>query len=226
MTGKRAMTGAVALAAIALAAIALAGCASLSPGASARSAASTASSAPSAKPTSVFSVPGGPAHTISAPTRLGSYTRNPGLEKELDVNSLGEQVIKTSAGQASDVLSAVYAQGNVTPGAGGNQQLFMFVGGHLASDDPLGSMANFEQHYPGARVVPTGSLGGDAACVTTMTSNVSGVMCVWFDNDSFGALVSPTMSRAKLATTLETVRPEIEHVSTGIPGPTAPVAIR
>lgn len=200
------MTGAVALAAIALA-----GCASLSPGASARSAASTASSAPSAKPTSVFSVPGGPAHTISTPTRLGSYTRNPGLEKELDVKRLGEQLMKASAGKTSRVLSAVYAQGNVTPG--GSQPLFMFVGGHLASDDPLGSMANFEQHYPGARVVPAGSLGGDAACVTTMTSNVSGAMCVWFDNDSFGAFVSPTMSRAKLATTLETVRPEIEQVS-------------
>lgn len=129
----------------------------------------------------------------------------------MNVNSLGEQLMKASAGQVSDVLSAVYAQGNVAPG--GNQPLFMFVGGHLASADPLGSMADFEQHYPGARVVPAGSLGGDAARVTTMISNVSGAMCVWFDNDSFGTLVSPTMSSTKLASTMEAVRPEIEQVS-------------
>jgi hypothetical protein len=35
-------------------------------------------------------------------------------------------------------------------------------------------------------------------------------MCVWFDNDSFGALVSPTMTTAKLATTMDQVRPGLE----------------
>jgi hypothetical protein len=33
---------------------------------------------------------------------------------------------------------------------------------------------------------------------------------VWFDNDSFGELVSPTMTTAKLATTMEAVRPSLE----------------
>jgi hypothetical protein len=35
-------------------------------------------------------------------------------------------------------------------------------------------------------------------------------MCVWFDNDSFGELVSSTMTTAKLATTLDSVRPSLE----------------
>jgi hypothetical protein len=35
---------------------------------------------------------------------------------------------------------------------------------------------------------------------------------VFFDNDSFGTLVSPTMSTAQLANTMDQVRPGIEHV--------------
>ncbi len=207
MTSGRAISGAVALAAVALA-----GCTSSPLSASTHSAASTGSSAPSPKSKSVFSGHSGPAHTISTPAQLDSYTRSPSLEKELNVNELGEQFVKGSSGQASDVLSAVYAQGNVTPGAGGNQQMFMFVGGHLASTDPAASIASFEQTYSSAQAVSAGSLGGEAACATTAVNIGSAAMCVWFDNDSFGALVSPTMSSAKLANTLDTVRPGIEQV--------------
>jgi hypothetical protein len=207
MTGGRAIKGVVALAAVALA-----GCASPSLGVSTHSAASTGSSAPSPKSKFVFSGSSGPAHTISTPAQLGSYARNPSLEKELNVNGLREQFVKDSSGQASDVLSAVYAQGNVTPGPGGNPQIFAFVGGHLANGDPASSMASFERAYPSAQVVSAGSLGGEAACVTATANKKSGAMCVWFDNDSFGALVSPTMSAAKLANTLDTVRPGIERV--------------
>jgi hypothetical protein len=35
-------------------------------------------------------------------------------------------------------------------------------------------------------------------------------MCVWFDNDTFGAVVSPTMTTAKLASTMDAVRPSLE----------------
>ena len=35
-------------------------------------------------------------------------------------------------------------------------------------------------------------------------------MCVWFDNDTFGALVSPTMTTTQLASTLSNVRPSLE----------------
>ena len=208
MTGGRAITGAVAIAAVALA-----GCASPLLGTSAHSAASTGSSAASPNSKSAFSGRSGPAHTLSTPARLGSYTRSPGLEKAMDANGMREQVVKSSSGQASDVLSAVYVQGNVTPGAGGNQQIFMFVGGHLTNSDPAASIANLEQTYPSAQVVPAGSLGGEAACTTTRANNESVAMCVWFDNDSFGTFVSPTMPAAKLAKTLDTVRPGIEQVS-------------
>jgi len=162
----------------------------------------------------VFAGPSGPSHSISTPTTLDAYTRSPSLEKAMDVNGLREQVMKNSSGQASDVLSAVYAQGNTTPGASGSQpQIFMFVGGHLANTAPGTSIQSFEQSYPKAQEVPAGSLGGEAACVTTTANNESVAMCVWFDNDTFGTLVSPTMSTAQLANTLDQVRPGIEQVT-------------
>jgi hypothetical protein len=152
----------------------------------------------------------GQAHTISTPARLGSYTRSPSLETALDIDEMRQQIANSSTGRASDVVSAVYVQGNPAPG--GNQQVFMFVGGHLANGDPAVSIASFERTYPRTQVVSAGSLGGRAACVMTTASRQSVAMCVWFDNDSFGTLVSPTMPIAELANALETVRPGIEHV--------------
>ena len=160
-----------------------------------------------------FAGPSGPAHSISTPTHLDSYTRNPSLEKAMDVSGLRQQVIKGSSGQASDVMSAVYASGSTEPGAGTPAQIFMFVGGHLANSDPSSSITSFEQAYPGAQVVPAGSLGGEGACVTTKANNESVAMCVWFDNNTFGTLVSPTMSTTQLANTMDEVRSGIEHVT-------------
>jgi hypothetical protein len=38
-------------------------------------------------------------------------------------------------------------------------------------------------------------------------------MCAWFDNDSFGEIVSPTMNATTLASSMQTVRPSVEQVS-------------
>ena len=35
-------------------------------------------------------------------------------------------------------------------------------------------------------------------------------MCAWFDNDSFGEIVSPTMNASALAKEMLTVRPSVE----------------
>jgi hypothetical protein len=157
----------------------------------------------------VFSGPSGPAHTVVAPNQAGPFTRMPSLEKQMKVDALRDEVIKTSAGQASGVQSAVYQQGSTAPG--GNAQIFMFVGGKLSSAAPATSIANFTQTYRGATLVPAGSMGGEAACASeTTASGESVAMCVWFDNDSFGELVSPTMTTAKLASTLDAVRPDLE----------------
>jgi hypothetical protein len=156
----------------------------------------------------MHSGPGGPAHTVVAPNQADGFTRSANLEKQMKVNSLSQSVMQSSSGQASNLVSAVYEQGNAAAGA--NAQIFMFVGGKLAGASPSASVASFEQSYPGAKVVPAGSLGGDAVCAERQLNGEGVAMCVWFDNDSFGALVSPTMSTAKLATTLDAVRPSLE----------------
>ena len=37
-------------------------------------------------------------------------------------------------------------------------------------------------------------------------------MCAWFDNDSFGEVVSPTMNVSALANTMRQIRPHVELV--------------
>jgi hypothetical protein len=158
----------------------------------------------------VFTGPGGPAHTVVAPNEAGPFTRMPNLEKQMKVNQLAQDVIKTSSGQASDVVSAVYQEGSSAPGS--NPQIFMFVGGHLANASPPTSITDFTQNpaYRGAKVIPVGALGGEGACAEETSNGEDVAMCVWFDNDTFGELVSPTMTPAKLGSTMDMVRPSLE----------------
>jgi len=159
----------------------------------------------------VFSGPSGPAHQVVAPQTVDGYSRSANLEKQLDVAAEAQKVKNASGGQASDVVYGVYQMGGITATASAaNTQMFMFVGGKLAGADPSSSIANFEQTYPGATVVSAGSLGGEAACTETHLNGQSASMCVWFDNDTFGTVVSPTMTTAKLATTMDAVRPSLE----------------
>ena len=157
--------------------------------------------------------PGGPAHSVSVPNKAGSFTREPNLEQQMKVGQLASDVVAKTHGQASDVKPAVYQHGSSAPGS--NPQIFMFVGGKLANGAPAASIANFEQQYRsgGAREVPAGALGGEAACANATANGQSVAMCVWFDNDTFGELVSPTMSTTTLATTMTSVRPSLEHVA-------------
>jgi hypothetical protein len=159
----------------------------------------------------VFAGPSGPAHQIVAPQKVDGYTRSANLEKQLDVAGEAQKVAKASSGQASALGDGVYQMGNISAVTdAANTQMFMFVGGKLAGADPGASITNFEQTYPGSAAVSPGSLGGQAACTETHLNGQSASMCVWFDNDTFGAMVSPTMTTAKLASTMDAVRPSLE----------------
>jgi hypothetical protein len=158
----------------------------------------------------VFAGPSGPAHQVVAPQSVDGFTRSANLEKQSDVASEAAKFAKASSG-ASGIVSAVYQKGSIAPGTdAANTQMFMFVGGKLAGADPGANIANFEQTYPGSSTAPPGSLGGQAACTETDVNGQSASMCVWFDNDTFGAVVSPTMTTAKLANTMDAVRPSLE----------------
>jgi hypothetical protein len=154
---------------------------------------------------------GEPVHAMQTPARIGSFVRAVGMENVTQLAGLRTGVIQASAGQASNVKSAVYESGNRA--AGNTVQVMMFIGGHLATAAPAASITGFTQKFAGAAVVSAGSLGGQAACAeegATSSSQVS--ICAWFDNDSFGEIVSPTMNATTLATVMRTVRPDLEIV--------------
>jgi predicted lipid-binding transport protein (Tim44 family) len=154
---------------------------------------------------------GGPIHKMVTPAKIGSYLRTLNMEKETKLDSLRQEVIKMSAGQASNVQSAVYESGNSA--AGNTEQIVMYIGGHLANAAPASSITSFTQKFAGAFVSSAGPLGGKAACVEEAPGTANSVaMCVWFDNDSFGEIVSPTMTAKTLAGVLRTMRPSLELV--------------
>jgi hypothetical protein len=163
-----------------------------------------------------FALPshGGPAHTMATPTTVGAYTLKPNLAKQMNVAALVDHVRKMSGGQATHLVSGVYQAGSVAPGGTG-AQIFMFIGGHLANTDPASSINSFITKFSGAKSVASGAMGGRAACVEDSAGSQGKVaMCIWFDNDSFGELVSPTMPTATLQRVLVSVRPMLEVVTT------------
>jgi hypothetical protein len=155
--------------------------------------------------------PSGPAHTLLTPTRLGAFSRSTQLTKQMDVAQLERNIIAQSSGQASHLVSAVYQAG--TPVSGGSPtQVMLFIGGQLSGASPDASVKSFTQHFKGASLTSAGSLGGEAACVPAQTATDGSTVCAWFDNNTFGELVSPNMSISTLANELRTVRPSVEHV--------------
>jgi hypothetical protein len=156
---------------------------------------------------------GGPAHVLTTPDQLGAYVRRPQLEKQMNAGQLQQQVIAKSAGQASHVVSAVYEDSNGAA-KGRTPQMVLFIGGNLTGVSASNFIASFTQQSRGAFVTSPGTLGGSAACVNAQASVPGSVaLCTWADNDTFGVVASPTMSAAKLAVQLRTIRPMVEHVA-------------
>jgi hypothetical protein len=155
--------------------------------------------------------PGGPAHSLVTPDRMGAFIRRPALEQQMNVGQLRKDVINMSSGQASHVVEAVYEAGTSTSGA--TPQIILFIGGNLANASPTDSVTSFTQRFRGAQITSAGPLGGEAACVNATASQPGSVaMCTWFDNDSFGEVVSPTMNAATLAKTMRSIRPDLELI--------------
>ena len=155
----------------------------------------------------------GPAHVLATPDQLGTYVRRPQLEKQMNAGQLQQQVIAKSAGQASHVVSAVY-EDSTGATKGQAPQMILFIGGNLSGVSASGFIASFTQQSHGAFVTSPGPLGGSAACVNAQASVPRSVaLCTWADNDTFGEVASPTMSAAKLAVQLRTIRPMVEHVA-------------
>lgn len=156
---------------------------------------------------------GGPAHLLTTPARLGAYVSKPQLGQQMGVAQLKKNIVTQSAGAVGNVVSAVYENGSSTPG-GPAPQILLFIGGHLSGASPAASIRSFTQHLAGARLVSPGKMGGEAACVSGEPgSGGSLAACAWFDNDTFGEVVSPNLSAAALANEMRAIRPLVERVA-------------
>jgi hypothetical protein len=144
-------------------------------------------------------------YVVVAPSRVSSFSRSPSLEKSMATQGVLNQFFESSGAQVTEGVSAVYQQGT-----GSAPEIFIFVGGLLSNVTPAESIANFTQAFAGAYQVSAGSPGGKAACGAFVIGGKKQTVCVWFDNHTFGELVSSTMSPAELATTLLHVRPQLE----------------
>ena len=130
-------------------------------------------------------------------------------ELRRDLQTIGTAQAQSS-GQVSHLVSAVYQDGVTTPGGPAPQVMF-FIGGKLAGSSPDASVKSFAQHFRGAAQTNPGGLGGRAACVPGQPSTGGAAVCAWFDNDTFGELVSLNMTASALASELRTIRPSIER---------------
>ncbi len=130
----------------------------------------------------------------------------------MNVGQLLQDVIDMGSGQARRVVEAVCEAGNSNTGS--TPQIVLFIGSNLLNASPMVSVTSFTQRFKGASVTSAGSLGGEAACVNaTATEPGSVAMCAWFDNDSFGEVVSPTMNAMALANTMRQIRPHVELIA-------------
>jgi hypothetical protein len=155
----------------------------------------------------------GPAHALVTPAQLGAYVRRPQLEQQMHAKDLQQQVVAKSAGQASDVVYAVYEDDSAAAG-GTSPQVILFIGGHLSGVSPSGFITSFTDQFKGARSTDAGSMGGQAACVHAQ-ANVAGsvALCTWADGDTFGLVASPTMDALQLGTQMRAIRPKVEHTA-------------
>ena len=155
----------------------------------------------------------GPVHALVTPAKLGAYVRKPQLEQQMNAKDLQQQVVTKSAGQASNVVDAVYEANSASTG-GTSPQVILFIGGHLSGVSPTGFITSFTQQFKGAHSTDAGSMGGRAACGNAQ-ENVAGnvALCTWADNDTFGLVASPTMDAAQLGAQMRAIRPDVEHVT-------------
>jgi hypothetical protein len=152
----------------------------------------------------------GPAHVLVTPATLGSYVKEPHLARVMDAGLLQRQLETRSAGEAKNVVYAVYEDSSNAAASSG-PQILLFIGGNLTGASPGGFISSFIGETRGALRTSAGSMGGEAACVSRVPGGVA--ECAWADSDTFGVVASPTLSVSALAAQLRSVRPRVEHLA-------------
>ena len=148
----------------------------------------------------------GPAHQITTPSKLGSFTQAPALAAGMGAQALRTEIVKKGNGEASHVVDAVYEDS--TGAAAKSPVIILFIGGNL-SGSASSFISSFTGMLPSAFVISPGSLGGQAACVPGSAGHPA--ECAWADNDTFGLFASPALNAHTLGTELREMRPLVEH---------------
>jgi hypothetical protein len=151
---------------------------------------------------------GGETHVLTTPDHLGAYAEQPKLAEQMHAAALRQQIVKESAGEAHNVIYAVY-EDSTGPAASSGPQIILFIGGNLSGTSAGSFISTFTGKLQGATTTSAGPLGGEAACVPSVDGRVA--ECVWADNDTFGVVASQTLSAPSLAHELRQLRPMVEH---------------
>jgi len=146
-----------------------------------------------------------PSHVISLPATLGSYAR---AHENTTAEALKQQIVTAARGDVKNVVAAVYRN---TSGPG-TAQIVLFIGGNLTGNASAGSLISaYMAQLRGAFSTSPGKLGGKAACAPG--ANGAPAECAWADNDTFGVVVSATLSSTALADEMRLMRAQVEHVA-------------
>jgi hypothetical protein len=155
---------------------------------------------------------GGVTHVVTTPATLGAYSEQPQLAEQMHAATLRQQILTQSAGEANNVVYAVYEDSS-GPAAASGPQIILFIGGNLSGTSAGSFISTFTGKLQGAVTTSAGSLGGAAACVPSVDGRVA--ECVWADNDTFGVVASQTLSTSALASEMRQMRPMVEHPASG-----------
>jgi hypothetical protein len=150
------------------------------------------------------------AHVITIPARLDLYVQSPTLDSST-AQALRQKVVAGAAGEVKNVVAAVYEE-TTGPDTSDGPQIIVFIGGNITGGGSAsGFIGGFMAQVHGSFPTSPGRLGGQAACAPG--SNGGPAECAWSDDDTFGVVVSATLSATGLANEMRQMRPLVEHAT-------------
>ncbi|HXS61339.1 MAG TPA: hypothetical protein VN767_00595 [Streptosporangiaceae bacterium] len=151
-----------------------------------------------------------PSHAITVPAQLGAFVKEPTLDSST-AQALRARIVAGASGEVKNVVAAVYEQ-STGPGTGAGPQIVVFIGGNLTGGASAGGFINgFMANLKGSFIATPGQLGGQAACAPG--ANGAPSECAWADNDTFGVVVSATLTATGLADEMRVMRAQVEHTT-------------
>lgn len=151
-----------------------------------------------------------PAHVISTPSRLGAFVKQSSTHSST-ASGLRDKIVAGAAGEVKNVVAAAYQQ-TTGPGTSQGPQVVIFIGGNLTGGGSAsGFISGFMTQLHGSFITSPGRLSGQAACAPS--SNGGPAECAWADGDTFGVVVSATLSADGLANEMRLMRPQVEHTA-------------